>query len=141
MHWPAWPLASCSRKPTHPPAPCISSTHGSCTVHCSNSPFSGLVFPGRPVSPSPFQVMNAGHRSSPHFNSEGCRCPSTTGHDRCMFQSLSDYLGYNGDNNCNRHVDLYPLPTPNLALRIQVQSSLHAVHIPVQQPLLRPVKD
>ena len=75
------------------------------------------------------------------FSPKGCRCPSTTGHDRCMFQSLSDYLGYNGDNNCNRYVDLYPLPIPNLALWIQVQSSLYAVHIPVQQPLLCPVKD
>ena len=36
------------------PTPRISSTHGSCTVHCSHCPFSELVSPRRTVFPLPF---------------------------------------------------------------------------------------
>ena len=88
-----------------------------------------------------FKLWTLVIRSDLSLSPKGCRCLPPTCHDRCMFQSLFDYLGYHGDDNCNRHVDLYPLPTPNLAPQIQVQSSLHALHIPVQQPLLRPVKN
>ena len=85
--------------------------------------------------------MDTGSWSNLSFSPKGCRCPPTSCHDRCVFQSLSDYPGHHGDNSCDRHVDLYPLPTPNMAPQIQVQSSLHSLHIPVQQPLLRPIKD
>ena len=57
------------------------------------------------------------------------------------FKSLPDYLGHHSDNSRDVHVDLYPLPTLDLAPWIQVQSSMHTLYIPVQQPLLCPTKN
>ena len=84
-HQTTWPLAPCISQPRCPPTPRINSTHGSCTIHCSDGPFSWLIYPHRTVSPSPFQIMDTGCRSHPCFCPQGCRCPPTTHHDRRMF--------------------------------------------------------
>ena len=85
MYRTTWPLTPCFDQPTCLPSPRVNSTHRSCTIHCSDGPFSRLICPRRTVSPSPFQIVDTGCRSHPCFCPQGCRCPPTTPNDRHLF--------------------------------------------------------